>query len=206
MKLIYQLFALLTLLTLSVIFGACTGLRSANGLAKGELSVGYNSPAGGAIRYGITDNIEIRGYSIGDESLGGDLFLHTHDDERPVNVGLTLGSILDLSGSENILFQDALGDQKLAYYIGATIDYKLNDNIRPYFTYTYSTNLSPSFTNQATLGVEFRWFLTSRRKVGIIFAPEAVYFPESLKVLGSESFMWPSVHAGVTFDLSFMRD
>ncbi len=70
---------------------SCTSFRSAEGLNGGEVNITYIVPLAGAVRVGVTDNIEARAMVIG-QGYRTDIFLHTKNDSGKFNFGITLGS------------------------------------------------------------------------------------------------------------------
>ena len=183
---------------LPLLLGNCMSLRSAKGLSKGEFAVGYTAPAGGTVRYGLVDNLEVRGIYLFDSHYGGDLYLHTSKAGGKVNYGIFAGGIY------NTLFDpedpEEQGDQKVTIYSGMTIGQQLHPFFKPYFTYIYTASTDRSLTHQFSVGTEFEFKLGSHEQLGIIILPEVSYFPDKVSPFGTRQHWWPNVHVGFTFD------
>jgi len=100
----------------ALLLSGCVGLRSEKGLDQGELNISYYAPLAGAVRYGVTDNIEVKGMLVF-EVYYLDLFLHTNRDSGQVNYGLTLGTYYNY-------------DYGYKNYIGATFSKKMSNSSR----------------------------------------------------------------------------
>jgi len=98
------LLVLTFLLSTFFLLSSCVGLRSGKGLSQGELHVGYIAPLAGAVRYGVTDNIESR-YTVIFENSNFDLYFHTNDDSSLYNYGFLYGTSWSLEKSNSFMVE-----------------------------------------------------------------------------------------------------
>ena len=179
---------------LPLLLGNCMSLRSAKGLSKGELAVGYMPPFSGSLRYGVIDNLEVRGgYFVDYTTL--DIFLHTNSENQPFNAGVMLGRSFSITDGRLFFYDSPF------YYGGITIERQVGERFAPYVSYTihYLRNIeagSPNTTSQLSFGsrIDFRPFDKFPARLMVI--PEVSYF------LGDGDNWFFGLNTSIAFDMS----
>jgi hypothetical protein len=176
MKLIKLFLIVLSFLYLS----SCASFRTAEGLNGGEANIAFVAPATGALRVGLTDNIEARAMLTTIVLFSTEMYIHTKNDSGKINFGLTIGT--------HLLFNENIG-----YYVGPTIGIRLK-NFYPYLTiiknFTYSPNVKIS------LGSEIR--ISHDR---LVLTPEIIMeIPPFNQVEGVNLPLYASLGIGYTFN------
>lgn len=158
---------------------SCTSFRTAEGLNGGEANVTFIAPATGAIRVGLSDNIETRVMMTG-AIFSSDIYLHTKNDSGKVNFGFTAGAYF---------FDGSTG-----YYTGPTIGIRLR-NYYPYLTIIKSIDLAQNV--KIAFGSEIR--ISHNR---IVLTPEIIYEIPPLNLGdGLNAALYASLGIGYTFNL-----
>ncbi len=181
------LFYLSFLFILSNFFNGCVGLRSAKGLDQGELSVNYYAPLAGAVRYGLTDNIEVKGMLIF-EVYYFDVFVHTNRDSGKVNFGFTLGTYNNY-------------DYGYRSYLGGTISKRISKYFTPYagiFLYTKSDSYKERIY-QFSLGTEVNLYIADNSEFKFFLVPEIMITPQ-IKNRDFGSPVYGTVGIGMNFN------
>jgi len=161
------------LLITALLFAGCYSQRTAEGLAEGELSTSA-SLGQAAVRYGITNNVEVRmsyiDFDLRQPVRSIDVFIHSHSDDNIINYGVSCGPIL----SQNV---------KTEYFYGVTFSKSIFEFFTPYATYIGTTNTDGKYgygpyRNYLSIGSEIS--ISLKKSIKINLYPEIVYFRTNL--------------------------
>lgn len=157
----------------AVLFAGCFSQRTAEGLAEGEVSTSA-SLGQAAVRYGITNNVEVRMSYVDVLSnqpvRSVDLFIHSRSDNNSINYGIFGGPIL----SQNV---------ETEYYYGVTVSRSIFEFFTPYATYVGTSNTDHNYgygpyRNYLSIGSEIS--ISLNKSITLNLYPEIVYFRTNL--------------------------
>lgn len=157
----------------SVLFAGCFSQRTAEGLAEGELSTSA-SLGQAAVRYGITNNVEVRmsyvDFVSNQPVRSVDVFIHSHSIDKSINYGIFGGPIL----SQNV---------ETEYYYGVTVSRSIFEFFTPYATYVGTSNTDHHYgygpyRNYLSIGSEIS--IPLNKSIALNLYPEIVYFRTNL--------------------------
>lgn len=171
-------------------FSGCFALRSAEGLAAGELNVNYVAPLAGSIRYGVTDNVEAR-FSIIGETYNYDLYLHTHFDSGHLNYGVMFGV-------------NTIWDRKPFYYAGGMLGKKLNEYFSPYAALTglYDTERKKIRMDQSYISIGNETMIRLfNSKVYLNLTPEVSFSINNRKSDIYSGWIFGAINIGLVVDV-----
>ena len=157
------------ILFISFFLDCATANRSTRGLKPRQINVSYIPPFAGALRIGISSNIETR-FSWWFERPVVDIFIHSNNDSSFINFGWAGGAILKF-------FPNSEGPN--VYFSSVTLGMHYKKRLFPYLTYSYFSNLINSKNNdyQIALGCETVIYRFNKSRHEIIITPEIIWAP-----------------------------
>ena len=161
----------ITLFITALIFSGCFSQRAAQGLDQGEINVS-SALTMNAIRYGVTDNLELRTSHImiytNEPKYNTDLFVHSHGDSNIIDYGVVIGSVVSPVYRPGI-------------YSGIVLSKTFTNYFTPYATYIQPlinpTNDYDDYVIEEyfAIGAEFTISLNSANSIKLHIIPEAEY-------------------------------
>ncbi len=183
-------------LSLGLMSACATANRSTRGLNPGTVNISYMPPFSGAVRVGLSKNIESR-FSYWYSRPVIDLFTHTSNPDNLFNYGLAGGIVLKpfwYNASEFTTF----------YFTSLTVGSSVKARFYPYLTFSYYSDLLHSGQSDSwdlAAGCETLVYKFKDSGNELILTPEIIlapYFdgyPFNTMFLGTVGF-------GISFDLN----
>lgn len=163
--------AYLSICAVLIIFSGCISQRAAQGLDQGEINVS-SALTMNAIRYGVTDNLELRTSHImiftNEPKYNTDVFVHSHGDSNIIDFGVMIGGVVSPV-------------YKPGVYSGVILSKTVTNYFTPYVTYIQPlinpTNKYDDFLIEKyfAIGAEFTISLNSANSIKLHIIPEAEY-------------------------------
>ncbi len=176
---------ILLVFLLFIYLSSCASFRSAEGLNGGEVSIAYIAPAAGAVRVGITNNLEARASFVG-KALRSDLFVHTKNDSGKFNFGFTLGL-------------QFVSDPKPSYYTAFTISNR-NGRAYPYLSFFYFEKHNRNPKHEVNIGCEIIVYKNETSKQEIIITPELSFLIPPIQSTLIKTPIYGGIGIGYTFN------
>ena len=159
-----------TIFYISIIFyllSCASAGRSTRGLKPAQLNISYMPPYSGAVRLGISPNVETR-ISYWFETPAVDLYIHTANENNALNYGFTIGKLFSYEK-----------EKRNSYFASLILGTGFKKRYYPYITYTQFTDftkLKPSAWD-LSFGCETVVYKNDSNSYEFVLTPELIIAP-----------------------------
>jgi hypothetical protein len=179
---------ILVFLSAMIFFSGCFGLRSAEGLQEGSLNINYIAPLATSVRFGVTDNVELRHLLIAGDAKtyrGYDIYLHSNNDSAVFNGGILLG----LSTEGKKVFNG---------YYGLTVG-MTNRKLSPYVSLIMGKHITTR--PEIAVGTEMKFTLGAEDQYTIIVTPEVSGLIGKYSKDIYDGPIWGAINIGISYNI-----
>ncbi len=152
------------------LFGCATANRSARKIEPGTVTLSYIPLLSASARVALSKHVESR-LSVWVDRPVFDVFVRTADDQRLLNFGAALGTVLPVIG--------AAQSKKTYYFASFTVSNRFGKRFFPYLTYSYFSDFKQNKNNmhELALGCETIVYQFEESSNAIIVTPEVTLLP-----------------------------